>query len=107
MNGYLNCCCNHLTSFAGSLLVKPNAIDFDNAYAEIKKLAETQNIAVVVTVAVTFLVYSLLLIVARRQDRKDPPKKVSSKLSHCLYCMPALLHFSMIFGMNISFHYNS
>ena len=38
---------------------------------EFKKLEETGNVAVIVTVAVAFMVYFLVLVVARRADRKD------------------------------------
>ena len=38
---------------------------------EFKKLEETGNVAVIVTVVVTFTVYLLFLVVARRADKKD------------------------------------
>jgi hypothetical protein len=60
-----------LTSFGGSLLVKPNPIDFDKVLVEFKKLEETGNVAVIVTVMVVFMVYFLGFFVARRADKKD------------------------------------
>ncbi|KAL9965160.1 hypothetical protein ACROYT_G028923 [Oculina patagonica] len=71
VNGSVKCSCNHLTSFGGSLLIKPNPIDFDKVLVEFKKLGETGNVAVIVTVAVAFLTYLLVLVVARRADKKD------------------------------------
>ena len=71
LNGSLKCSCNHLTSFGGSLLVKPNPIDFDKVLVEFKKLNGTGNVAVIGTVMVAFMVYFLVLFVARRADRRD------------------------------------
>lgn len=71
MNGSLKCSCNHLTSFGGSLLVKPNPIDFDKVLVEFKKIEETGNVAVIVTVVVAFMVYFVVLVLARRADKKD------------------------------------
>ncbi|KAL9965156.1 hypothetical protein ACROYT_G028918 [Oculina patagonica] len=71
VNGSVKCSCNHLTSFGGSLLIKPNPIDFDKILVEFKTLGETGNVAVIVTVAVAFLAYLLVLVVARRADKKD------------------------------------
>ena len=74
VNGSLKCSCNHLTSFGGSFLIKPNPIDFDKVFKEFEKLDETGNVAVIATVAVAFTVYLLVLVVARRADRKDSIK---------------------------------
>lgn len=71
MNGSLKCSCNHLTSFGGSLLIKPNPIDFDKVLVEFKRLDETGNVAVIVTVAVALIAYFLVLVVTRRADKKD------------------------------------
>ena len=71
LNGSLKCSCNHLTSFGGSLLVKPNPIDFDKVLVEFKKLNGTGNVAVIGTVMVAFMVYFLVLFVARRADKRD------------------------------------
>ena len=71
VNESIKCSCNHLTSFGGSLLVKPNPIDFDKVLVQIKKIEETGNVAVIVTVVVAFMVYFLVLVVAWRGDIKD------------------------------------
>ena len=71
LNESLKCSCNHLTSFGGSLLVKPNPIDFNKVLVEFKKLDETGNVAVIVTVMVAFMAYFLVLFVARRVDKRD------------------------------------
>ena len=77
VKGFLDRSCNHLTSFGGSLLVKPNPIDFDKVQVEFKKLGETGNVAAIVTVALVFLCFILMLIVARRWDRNDAARRVS------------------------------
>ena len=77
MNGFLNCSCDHLTSFGGSLLVKPNPIDFDKVFKEFANIEETGNVAVIVTVAVAFMSYFVVLIIVRRADRKDAERRVS------------------------------
>ena len=71
INGFVNCSCNHLTSFGGSFLVKPNPIDLDEVFVEFKRLGETGNVAVVVTIAVVFSTYFVVLIIVRKADRKD------------------------------------
>ncbi|KAL9966015.1 hypothetical protein ACROYT_G024022 [Oculina patagonica] len=71
LNGSINCSCNHLTSFGGSLLVKPNPIDFDKVLVEFKNLEETGNVAVVVTVAVVLLCYFMVLVIVRKEDKLD------------------------------------
>lgn len=71
LTGSLKCSCNHLTSFGGSLLVKPNPIDFDKVFVEFKKLDETGNVAVIATVTVAFMIYFLVVFIAKRADRRD------------------------------------
>lgn len=71
LNGSLKCSCNHLTSFGGSLLVKPNPIDFDRVLVEFKTLDETGNVAVIATVTVAFMIYFLVVFIARRADKRD------------------------------------
>ena len=81
LNGFINCSCNHLTSFGGALLVKPNPIDFDKVSVEFKNLQETGNVAVVVTIAVVFLCYFVVLVIVRKADKKDA-RNVSNELNH-------------------------
>ena len=69
---HLTCSCNHLTSFAGSVLISPNPIDFDKVLIEFKRLEETRNVAVIASVVVVFLIYVIVVIFARRADRIDP-----------------------------------
>ena len=71
LNGFINCSCNHLTSFGGSLLVKPNPIDFDKVRVEFKKFPETGNTAVIVTVVIVFMCYIIALIIVRKTDKQD------------------------------------
>ena len=71
LNGFLDCACNHLTSFGGSLIVKPNPIDFDQVVVEFIRLHDTGNIAVIVTISVVFVFYLIVLVGARKADKKD------------------------------------
>ena len=71
LNGFLNCSCNHLTSFGGSFFVKPNPIDFDQVLVEFKRLADTGNVAVIVTVAVVFMCYVFVIVFVRKADQQD------------------------------------
>ena len=60
-----------MTSFGGSLLVKPNPIDFDKVRVEFKKLPETGNTAVIVTVVIVFMCYIIALVIVRKTDKQD------------------------------------
>jgi len=71
LNGFINCACNHLTSFGGSLIVKPNPIDFDRVVVEFMLLHDTGNIAVIVIVSMIFLLYLIVFVVARKADKRD------------------------------------
>ena len=51
--------------------MKPNPIDFDKVLVEFKRLGETGNIAVIVTVAVVVLCYVIVLIIVRKADKED------------------------------------
>ena len=71
LNGFINCSCNHLTSFGGALLIKPNPIDFDKVLVEFKSLQETGNVAVIVTISVVLLCFIVVLVIVRKADKKD------------------------------------
>ena len=66
----LECLCNHLTSFGGELLVAPNTIDFA-AVKQTMKNPDASDLLVLVTVCSVSLVYFLVLLFARRADKKD------------------------------------
>ena len=51
--------------------MKPNPIDFDQVVVEFKRLDDTGNIGVIVTVAVVFLCYLIVLVGARKADKED------------------------------------
>ena len=70
----LQCLCNHLTSFGGSLLVEPNPIDFDKVLLELTRLDETGNVAVLTTLLIFMFIYLVVAILARRADRRDENK---------------------------------
>ncbi|KAL9954039.1 hypothetical protein ACROYT_G041527 [Oculina patagonica] len=79
---HLKCLCNHLTSFGGNFIQAPNPIDFDKVFTEFTRLGESGNISVLVTIACAFLLYFVVLIFARRADKRDenkicPPKHVA------------------------------
>ncbi|XP_022779645.1 uncharacterized protein LOC111321123 [Stylophora pistillata] len=66
----VHCKCNHLTSFASDFLVAPNPIDFDKVFsADLSK-----NFAVLLVVCLLFGLYFVLIIIARRFDRRDLDK---------------------------------
>ena len=70
LNGFINCSCNHLTSFGGALLIKPNPIDFDKVLVKFKSLQETGNVAVIVTISVVLLCFIVVLVIVRKADKK-------------------------------------
>ena len=94
VNGLLNCSCNHLTSFGGSLLLQPNPIDFDKVFVEFTKLGETGNVSVIVFMSLVFITYFVVIIIVRREDIKDAARMVS---------FPVLLFFSFLL-FSISIH---
>jgi len=51
--------------------VKPNPIDFDRVFIEFRRLGDTGNVAVIVTVAVVVLCYFIVLVIVRRTDKED------------------------------------
>ena len=67
----IKCLCNHLTAFGGNFIQAPNPIDFDKVFVEFTRLGESGNIAVLVTIAVLFLLYFVLIAFARRADKRD------------------------------------
>lgn len=67
----MKCSCSHLTSFAGGYLVPPNEINFQKVYNEFRSPDEGDKFLVLVTVVTCFLVYLIVLIVARRIDKKE------------------------------------
>ena len=53
------------------MFVKPNPIDFDQVLVEFKRLADTGNVAVIVTVAVVFMCYVFVIVFVRKADQQD------------------------------------
>ena len=72
-NSTLECLCNHLTSFGGDFLVAPNSIDFDVVKRTLDNV-DPGDMLVLATVCVVFLVYFLVLVAARRADKRDLAK---------------------------------
>ena len=73
---HLKCLCNHLTSFGGNFIQAPNPIDFDKVFTGFLNLAESDNISVLVIIACIFLLYLVVLIFARRADKRDLDKVI-------------------------------
>lgn len=66
----IHCQCNHLTSFASDFVVAPNPIDFNKVFsADLSK-----NFVVLLVVCLLFGFYLLLVVIARRFDKKDLDK---------------------------------
>ena len=51
--------------------MKPNRIDFDQVLVEFKRLGDTGNVAVMVTVTLVFLCYLIVVVIVRKADRQD------------------------------------
>lgn len=65
------CLTNHLTSFAGGFIVLPSPI---NWYYVFTNLDFTRNQTIYLTVIISLLLYIILMIYARRQDKFDLAK---------------------------------
>ena len=73
-----HCCSTHLTTFAGGLQIFPPSIDFNFVFAN----ADFQrNKTIYSTVICVTMIYIILIIYARRQDRKDLQKLGITPLS--------------------------
>lgn len=73
----IHCKCNHLTSFASDFLVAPNPIDFDKVFsADLSK-----NFVVLLVVCLIFGLYIMLVVIARRFDKKDLEKVGFAEIS--------------------------
>ena len=75
----LTCLCNHLTAFGGEVLVAPNTIDFVMVQQAFHNL-DPGDLLVLITVCSAFLVYFVVLVIARRADNLDVLKVGISNL---------------------------
>ena len=66
-----HCSSNHLTSFAGGLVILPNAIYFENVWAN---ASFTQNPIIYSIVIAMICIYFVFLIWTRYMDKKDLKK---------------------------------
>lgn len=66
----LTCLCNHLTAFGRDVLVVPNTIDFALVQQAFDSL-DPGDLLVLITVCTSFLVYFVVLVIARRADNRD------------------------------------
>ena len=94
---HLKCLCNHLTSFGGNFIQAPNPIDFDKVFTEFTNLAESGNVSVLVTIACFFLLYFVVLILARRADKRDVDKVIISQPADVYLELFSLLNTSFFF----------
>ena len=67
----IHCYCNHLSAFGGQLLVAPTPIDFDKVFTELAGVPDSGYIAVMIAVSCVFGLYLLLLMWARKNDKRD------------------------------------
>lgn len=67
------CVCNHLTDFGGDVLVAPNPIDFDKVFEGLANLGD--NLGVLMVILTIFLLYVVLVIWARKKDKKDEAER--------------------------------
>ena len=52
----------------------PNPIDFDKVFVELKRIPETGNVAVIMTVSCVLGLYLILILWVRKVDKKDALK---------------------------------
>ena len=77
------CKCTHLSSFGGGFAVAPNKIDFAFVFAN---AGFTQNLTIYCMEIVTAVLYILLFIWCRREDKKDIIKVSNLFISKYLKC---------------------
>ena len=77
----MTCLCNHLTAFGGDVVVSPNTIDFVLVQQAFNSL-DPGDLLVLITVCSAFLVYFVVLVIARRADNKDVLKVCIDNLYH-------------------------
>ena len=86
----LECLCDHLTAFAGGLLIMPNKVNFKEDIAMFLRFWE--NPVGIIAVSVVLSIYIIAIIFARRKDREDEVK-VSTKLFQHVYTLKYVLSF--------------
>lgn len=86
---HVECRSNHLTWFGSRVFVPPNKLDLDIIAS---RISDPSNYAPVLSVlCVTFGLYFLVVIWARRQDRKDKNKVlVEDRKLNQLFCVKLL-----------------
>lgn len=81
------CFSTHLTTFAGGFLVLPAPINWNNVFSNADFM---RNKTIYLTVIIASLIYLLLIIYARHNDKKDLEKVRSTFLAHSLLILYAL-----------------
>ena len=75
----LECLCDHLTAFAGGILIMPNKLNFKEDLAMFLRFWE--NPVGIIAVSVVIGIYIIAIIFARRKDCEDEVK-VTALLSN-------------------------
>ena len=52
----------------------PNPIDMDTVFKELSRLDETDNFSVLLAIILTFMLYCIAFVFAKRADRRDLAK---------------------------------
>ena len=68
---YIHCSCNHLSAFGGQLLVAPTPIDFDKVFIQLASVPDSGYTAVIIAISCVFGLYLVLLMWARKNDKRD------------------------------------
>ena len=61
----------------------PNTLDFDVVFTELGRLDQTGNVAVLCTIIIVLLLYLLVVIFARKADKRDQAKVAPFLLGFC------------------------
>ena len=80
----LTCICNHLTAFGGDVIIAPNIIDFVLVQQAFDNL-DPGDLLVLITVCSAFLVYFVVLVIARRAENRDVLKVCINNLCNEIY----------------------
>lgn len=73
------CICNHLTTFAGGWVVMPNTIDWNFVFSNADFMKNPTLYATMITITVVYLV---VVVWARRQDKRDVEKVCGVRSKH-------------------------
>ena len=78
----IECQCNHFSSFASKIFVKPNPIDLDAVLAGFSVIAD--NLSVLMMLGGIVGIYVVAVIILRRSDKQDQRKVSTLHFEHIL-----------------------